>query len=352
MSRSPRPHLLRSSLVTLLLVAGCSGASTHVSGETPSGSASGPTSGAAATYVNPLYDENFPDPAVLQDGTTWHAYATQGAQKNIQTLTSTDLVHWRPGPDALPDVGRWGDAGNTWAPEVIKLGSGFTMYYVAHDTTSGKQCIGRATSVTASGPFIDRAPRPLVCQPGLGGSIDPDPVRAADGGLYLYWKNDGNCCGRPVHLWGQRLSADGAAVRGSPVALMTNAKAWEGSLVEAPEMVVHDGHYVLFYSANDYASTRYGMGYASCRGPLGPCTDRSDVSLVPSNDVAVGPGHCFVLQLPAGRWWMLYHAWLPDAVGTQSPGRVLWLEPLTWSGDRPVVHPSAVEAQPAPTATP
>jgi hypothetical protein len=46
---------------------------------------------------------------------------------------------------------------------------------------------------------------------------------------------------------------------------------------------------------------------------------------------------------------MLYHAWPPDAVGSQSPGRLLWMEPVTWSGSTPKVHPSDPSAQPAPT---
>lgn len=329
-------------VATALFLAGCGGSST------PSHSTAASDSAGTGTYVNPVWDRDFPDPAVLRVGSTFYAYATQGGDDNIQTLQSRDLVHWRPGHDALPTVGRWASSGNTWAPEVITLGHRYVMYYVAHSQATGKQCIGRATATRPAGPFVDRSSAPLVCQAGLGGSIDPDPIRAADGHLYLYWKNDGNCCGRPVHLWGQRLSADGARLVGTATALMTNDKAWQGSLVEAPEMIRHGNGYVLFYSANDYASAQYGIGYAACRGPLGPCTDKSDASLIASNDAAAGPGHCFVVTMPDGTSWMFYHAWPPDAIGSQSPGRLLWLEPLTWHGDVPVVHPSDPSAQPVP----
>jgi len=152
------------------------------------------------TYVNPVWDQDFPDPAVLRVGDTFHAYATQGSGKNVQTLTSPDLVHWRPGGDALPHVVKWASTGNTWAPEVMAIGGRYVLYYVAHSDAAGKQCIGRATARTPAGPFTDDASTPLVCQEALGGSIDPSPFRSADGKLYLYWKNDGNCCGRPVHL--------------------------------------------------------------------------------------------------------------------------------------------------------
>lgn len=344
MSRAGR-RIAAGGCCLLLAVTGCGGGTSR-----PAGGASDSATAAAHSYQNPVYRSDFPDPSVLRVAGTFHAYATQGDGKNIQTLTSPDLVHWQAGPDALPEVGRWASAGNTWAPEVIAIGAGFAMYYVARDISSGRQCVGRATASDPAGPFRDDAASALVCQSRLGGSIDPDPVRAADGSHYLYWKNDGNCCGLPVRLWGQRLSADGGSLTGQPVALLGNTKPWQANLVEAPEMVVHGGDYTLFYSANDYASDRYGIGYASCRGPLGPCTDASDASLIPSNQVAAGPGHCFVLQLPGGSWWMLYHAWPPDAVGSESPGRQLWLEPLSWRGGTPTVHVSDAGPQQEPLA--
>jgi len=357
-SRTTRSSLIVLALTGVLAVAalaGCSG-SGHDAAQSKAGSPT-PSTGTgsavsadalAGTYVNPVWDQDFPDPAVLRVASTYHAYGTQGGGHNIQTLTSPDLVHWRAGPDALPDVGSWADVGSTWAPEVIGIGGKYVMFYVAHAKTQKVQCIGRATASTPQGPFTDASPQPIVCQATLGGSIDPDVIRAPGGTLYLYWKNDGNCCGKPVHLWGQRLSADGATLTGKAVALMTNDKSWQGNLVEAPEMVAHGGAFVLFYSANDYASAKYGIGYASCRTALGPCVDKSSASLVPSNDAAAGPGHCYVVTTAQGHTELLYHAWPPDAIGSTSPGRQLWLEPVTWTGAVPSVHPSQADAQPMP----
>jgi beta-xylosidase len=344
-ARGIRRTAAGAALATGLALTGCGGSSHAPAAGTGS---SGAGSSTGSGYVNPVYRSNFPDPSVLRVGGTYHAYGTQSDAATIQTLTSTDLAHWQAGPDALSQLGSWATTGSTWAPEVLAVNGQYAMFYVAHDTGSGKQCVGRATATDPAGPFTDRSTQPLVCQATLGGSIDPNPIRLPDGSLYLYWKNDGNCCSLPVHLWGQRLSADGSALVGTPVALLSNTKPWQGSLVEAPEMVVRSGSYTLFYSANDYASDRYGIGYASCRGPLGPCTDASNASLIASNNFAAGPGHCFVLQSPSGDWWMLYHAWPPSAIGAQDPGRLLWLEPISWQGDTPAVHPSEVSPQPPP----
>jgi len=324
------------AITALLAAAACSSSA----GPSPSAPPGG-------TYQNPVYQSDFPDPAVLRVGSTFQAYATQGNGKNIQTLTSPDLVHWKPGPDALPSVGRWASTGSTWAPEVIELGGHYALYYVAHDDRSGKQCVGLAESNAPAGPFTDSSDQPLVCQSDLGGSIDPDPVRGPDGALYLYWKNDGNCCNQPVRLWGERLESDGRHFVGSAIPLLGNTKTWQGRLLEAPEMVAHSGLWTLFYSANDYASDHYAIGYASCRGPLGPCVDAAG-PVVSSDPVAAGPGHCFVLQLPHGGWWMLFHAWPPDAIGSTYPGRLLWLEPVSWQGSRPVVSKPDSRPQPLP----
>jgi beta-xylosidase len=291
------------------------------------------------SYQNPVYDHDFPDPAVLRVGNQYYAYATQGGGSNIQVLTSPDLTKWTPAPDALPQLGSWASGGSTWAPEVLAVSGKYVLFYTEHDQKSGKQCIGRAQSDKPGGPFVDDRPAPLVCQPALGGSIDPNPVRAADGTLYLYWKNDGNCCGKPVQLWVQRLSPDAGSLRGAPVALLGNTLSWQGNLIEAPEMVYHGGRYFLFYSANDYGSDRYAVGYAGCQGPTGPCSDKSERPLLSSDAVAAGPGHCFVLDLPDGSSVMFFHAWQPDAIGSSIPGRQLWMEPLEWADGQPRMSP-------------
>lgn len=120
-----------------------------------------------------------------------------------------------------------------------------------------------------------------------------------------------------------------------------------GNLVEAPEMVRHGAAHVLFYSANGYDTDEYAMGYATCRTALGPCTDTAQ-PVLRSTPEAAGPGHGYVVSTPDGGTWLLYHAWPPEAIGSTSPGRQLWLDRLEWQGDRPVVRGPTADAQPAP----
>jgi len=331
-------------LVAAALLAACGGDESPTAGTTtPPAAASTP----AGTFTNPVYAENFPDPGVLRAGKTYYAYGTNTSAENVPTMTSTDLVTWADGPDAMPDVGAWAVGGNTWAPEVLAAGGRYLLFYTARSIETGRQCIGRAVATAPGGPYADPDPAPFVCEVAEGGSIDASPFRDADGRFYLYWKNDGNCCGRPVRLYGRALSADGMRLTGARATLLTNTKPWQGNLVEAPEMVRHGAAHVLFYSANGYDTDRYAMGYATCRGALGPCTDTAE-PVLRSTEKAAGPGHGYVISTPDGDTWLLYHAWPPQAIGSTSPGRQLWLDRIEWQGDRPVVRGPTADPQPVP----
>jgi beta-xylosidase len=296
-----------------------------------------------AMFTNPVYHADFPDPFVLDVGGTYYAYATNGAGKQVQTLSSKDMVHWRPGPDALPKVGSWGFNGSTWAPEVLPRPDGtYVLYYTA---SSGTQCVGRAVSDTPLGPFVDRWSSPLVCQKSAGGSIDPDPFRDGDGSLYLYWKNDGNSIGEPTHIWVQRLSRDGTQLVGKPHDTgETNDQVWEGSVVEGPTMWKHDGRYYLFYSGGNYADDTYAVGYAACTSPLGPCTDAPENPILKTTCRAHGPGHNALIEV-GSQTWIVYHAWLPNHAGDK---RTLWIDRLDWRNGKPIVHGPTCTPQPVP----
>lgn len=295
-----------------------------------------------------MFASDFPDPFVLSVDGEYVAYATNGATENVRTLRSRDLVHWRPGADAMPEMAPWALRGWTWAPAVLRRDDGrFVLYYTARSFDRGLQCVGRAVAAEAAGPFVDSWAEPLVCQADLGGSIDAEPFRDDDGALYLYWKNDGNCCGLRTAIYAQRLSPDGLRLLGPRATLVSNDPGWEGTTVEAPTMWREDGSYFLFYSGNAYNTESYAVGYATCRGPLGPCAEAPENPILTSACRAVGPGHQAVVRA-GGDTWLVYHAWSPGQIGSVSPGRSLWLDRLEWHEGKPVVKGPSCDAQPVP----
>ena len=305
----------------------------------------------------PVFKVNFPDPFVLLHNGRFIAYSTNDGP-NVPVATSTDLVHWAfvadpdgKKRDALPQLGKWARTGFTWAPEVLALGDKFLLYYTASDTRKDSQCIGVAVASDPFGPFVDDRDEPIVCQVDLGGSIDADAFRDSDGKLYLYFKNDGNRVGKHSSIWAQQLAPDGLSVLGTPVELIHDDKAWEQRLVEAPTMVHSPIGYELFFSAAffgwnpDQERSPYGMGYASCAGPMGPCTKSPDNPILHSfydreSGCLSGPGHQSIFNV-GKRTFVSFHAW--DATSScrkAADSRFLYVAPIFWKDGKPQLGPS------------
>lgn len=306
----------------------------------------------------PVLAEDFADPFVLLHDGTFYAYATnaQGNQANVQMASSTNLADWslvRDGGklhDAMPDLPGWARGGFTWAPEVLRVPTGFVLYFTAREKSSGLQCVGTAFSAGPRGPFTSQATEPLVCQRDLGGTIDASPFRDADGSLYLYYKNDGNNpkFGKPTDIYAQRMSPDGLRLEGAAVPLLRNNTKWEAHVIEAPTMARTKTGYTMFFSANHYgweADQRlspYAIGSAKCVGPMGPCTDAVKNPILYSYNnrdagCLSGPGHQSVFNVGA-RQFISFHAW------ASTPGcrkldnkRYFYVAPLLWTDGEPQV---------------
>lgn len=265
---------------------------------------------------------DFPDPAVLRVDRTYHAYGTNGPGGTIQVLSSSDLRDWTVRGSALVAVPGWAQPGFTWAPAVTEVWGGYVMYYAVRHRESGRQCLSRAVATDPVGPFVDESPGPLVCQVAVGGSIDASPFRADNGVLLLTWKSEGETAGGRSQIWVQPLSPDGLTATSHPVALLSTDRDWEGRVIEAPSMAQLGGRWVLLYSGNSWNTDRYGIGYAHCAGPLGPCSKPSDNLLLASDDRLKGPGGAEVFRTAGGRAMIAYAGWDAGDVGPPNPRRL------------------------------
>lgn len=309
-----------------------------------------PTSAAQADSAEPSpFESDFPDPFILPDGDSYYAFATGAKGRNVQVARSRDLSAWATLPDALPTLPSWAarDGGLTWAPSVLRRERHYVLYYTAADTGSGFQCISRAISPRAEGPYVDDSPRPFVCQAGEAtpfcGSIDPSPFVDPTGRPWLLYKSDENAeaCRGSARIWSQALSDDGLSVIGPASMLLTTDRSWEGPLVEGPSMLQNGDSTFLFYSANWYESADYAVGYARCDGPSGPCKKMTlDAPLMKSNLTALGPGGQETFKDLLGRPWIAYHAWAPPKTSYAAGGmRSLRLSRLGFAEGTPLVTP-------------
>jgi glycosyl hydrolase family 43 len=332
-------------------------------------------------------DRELADPSALQDGAQVHVYGTTARHCRVgceelwvprfagSTLRSPGTLQG----DAMPTRPDWVADGDRdiWAPTVVPLGSGYTMYFAAtaaHDPYRGLKCLGVARATSPEGPFVPE-PAPLRCSYGFW-NIDPDVVE--DGGRrFLVWREDD-----AAHVTGKVVAAplrdDGTGLAGEPVALVLGTQLWEdgyrstprgddgtgdgddgddgvhepgerrqppsargrrdGSAgigpIENPSMARHPdtGQWLLTWSANRWESQDYATGLATCAGPTGPCTRlsadqpwlrRSSDGRITTSARFGGSGGLDLMRGRGGRLYALFHAYRDDG---HHPGarRVAW----------------------------
>jgi arabinan endo-1,5-alpha-L-arabinosidase len=335
---------------------------------TASGSAATSPALVAGTYLNPVLDADFPDPAVIlaSDG-HYYAYATQtlrdGQWVNIQVARSADLVHWQHLGDALPEKPTWArDTQDFWAPFVLYDGERYLMYYSAthdacHDPERG-HCLAVATSDSPAGPFVDMG-MPLLLGVGFE-FIDPmafdDPVT---GKHLLYW-GSGHL---PIKV--QELGEDrrSFAPGTQPVDLIW-PNPIEGAfprLVEAAWVIRHDDFYYLFYSGDNCCGpdAEYGVMVARSRSATGPFETLEEARGVPhslmlfKSERWLAPGHNSIVTDRAGDTWIVYHAIdvnrprqrQEDEINSR---RILLIDKIVWRDGWPFVGTPSDEPQAAP----
>jgi beta-xylosidase len=284
----------------------------------------------AACGPNPTkqasYPGDFPDPSVIRVGGLYFAFSTQGPGGTIQRLVSTDHVHWvMPAvSDALTALPQWADSSGTWAPDVTRIGNTYVMYYSVH-MAGGRHCLSVATATSPANQFVDNSTKPMLCMPN-GETIDPTTVVGPYNLRYMIWK--GPDAKGVATIYSQRLTANGLGFVG-PRAVLMKAKpgTWTSYNIEAPAMLFTQNRWFLFYSGGNYWSPKYAVGYATCSGPLGPCTDRSPKTpWVGSHGAAYGPGGESFFVDPNGAIFMAYHAW-GKVQGYDKGGiRSLWID--------------------------
>lgn len=320
------------------------------------GSCTAPQQLATSAYSNPVIDTDFPDPAVIKapDG-FYYAYATQterdGKWLNLQVARSPDLLSWEILGDALPVKPVWASkTQDFWAPDVIRDGSRYVMYYSAKPDTADERhglCLAVATASHPQGPFTDMG-KPLQCGEGFV-NIDPmafdDP---ASGKRLLYWGSGFE----PIKV--QELATDrmSFATGSEPIDLISPNPVKDAFpvLVEGAWVERRGGWYYLFYSGDNCcgAKANYAVMIARSRSATGPFETLEQASGTPHSIILekrgkwIAPGHNSIATDDEGRDWILYHAvdvGRPRAKPTDDVNtrRVMLVDRIEWRNGWPVV---------------
>ncbi|WP_043268163.1 glycoside hydrolase family 43 protein [Streptomyces sp. CT34] len=304
----------------------------------------GPVGGAGGATASPglpktdtgkvKIEEDFADPGVVkgEDG-LWYAFSSQtdlpepaAARVPVARSVGTDpagewqSLHDASGArtDALPDAGAWTapvdrsrDAPQLWAPDVSpRPAGGYLMLYSALPGTRDEEghCVGMATA-DHLGPNVhfDAAPAELFCGPDgpdgrPRGVIDPAVFVDTDGSRYIVYKVEPVRSDDPdqrvpseIHLRKfVDLGPQGLRWDGGPTKILQADPSFddpENGQLEAPFLVHHGAHYVLFYSAGWFNNPGYYTGYATSTSLTGGY-QKSDTKLLDSDvSRSTGPAH-------------------------------------------------------------
>jgi beta-xylosidase len=277
-------------------------------------------------YTNPILFADYSDPDVIRTGKDFYMIASSfHFVPGIPILHSLDLVHWEIAGHVLSRLNfdprydmnggnRYG--GGVWAPSVRFHDGRYYVYFPTPD-----EGIFVSTAPKMTGPWSS----PEAVIPGSGFE-DPCPFWDDDGKAYLIHSRLG---AGPLVL--HRMSTDGKSVLDSgkiivqdPIHLPT---------LEGPKLYKHDGWYYILAPMG-------GVGEGSqavlrARNIYGPYDYR--IVLAQGSTTVRGPHQGAYVETSDGKGWFLHFA------SRGAHGRILYLEPVRWKDDWPVIGEAAPE---------
>ena len=255
------------------------------------------------------------DPTIIYYNDQYYMYGTERPpQTGFQVLVSDDLHEWsvpkgaRNGYALKMGNNVFGDRG-FWAPQVFQHNNAWHMAYTASGT------IAFAQSDSPLGPFVQDEVKPL--KKGQR-QIDPFIFKDDDGKIYFYHVrfNKGN------HIFVAEIDDGFTGIKEETLThcITPQRGTWEDTqtfksavVAEGATVVKHKNTYYLFYSANNYQSDDYAVGYATSKSPLGPWTRYAGNPIIHKSVIGQdGTGHGDLFVGANDQLYYVFHAHASD----------------------------------------
>lgn len=276
---------------------------------------------------------NAHDPGIIKTEEGYYVFSTDvrvggELRPGVMVRKSQDLIHWEWVHYALPGIPKvakdWADATNLWAPDVVKYGDQYRMYYSASSFGSRQSLIGLQTSTSIEGPWTDegvvirtRAEDPL-------NAIDANVLTDADGHMWMVY---GSFFGG-IHIIELDQETGKPKEEGFGTLIARRDNAIKDGAVEGPYIVYNERFkkYYLFVSY-DSLFEDYNVRVARADTITGPYEDYNGINMSNSvyspryevgnkilggyrfgNDPGwIAPGHNSVLQ-EGDNYYIVHHA--------------------------------------------
>lgn len=276
---------------------------------------------------------NAHDPGILKTDQGYYIYSTDvrmGGEltPGIMVRRSQDLIQWEWVGYALPGIpeiaAEWAESVNLWAPDVVKVGDIYRMYYSASTFGSTRSMIGLMESNSPEGPWTDKG-CVIRTQPGDGpNAIDAQVLYDAEGQQWMVYGS----FFAGIHILKLDETTGKPAESGFGTLLAVRDKETVDAAVEGPYIVYHPQFkkYYLFVSY-DSLFKDYNIRVACSDHITGPYVDRhghvlTDKDYRPQEMIGtkivggyrfsdaegwIAPGHNSVLQ-DGDNYYIVHHA--------------------------------------------
>lgn len=311
-------------------------------------------------YNNPVWEPILADPTIIRHEGTYYAYGTQDdgvwgneyGLKYIPIIQSDDLVTWSYIGSVFTGVTRpsWGtlNAG-LWAPDIVKVGDKFLLYYSLSAWGDPNPGIGVASADHPAGPWTDNGKLFNSSEIGVNNSIDPNVFYGEDGKLYLVW-------GSFRGIYGLELTDNGLSIQGGlesgvqnkiHIAGTPTSSAFSTTTYEGAYVTYRNGYYYMFLSTGSCCNglnSTYNVRVGRSTSPLGEYVDHLGRTMkqasvgfqvVTKSTYFVGVGHNAITTDDAGDDWIIYHGFdisQPSYIGN-SNRRSLFIDRLLWNDE-------------------
>ena len=273
---------------------------------------------------------NAHDPSIVKgDDGRWYVFSTDASAGDIhrcgvQVRVSDDLIHWQYLGTAFEDYEKTCTEEIAAAPEAVKVGKEWRLYYSASTYGSTRSAIGMAVSDSVTGPWTDKG---IVIRSDAGAiskpnAIDPCLFTDPSGKQYMTWGS---------FFGGIFLTAldEAGFAEGDPVRIA----GFRGCRVEGSYLIwlPQTEYYYLFVSYGSL-SEDYNIRVGRSRTVEGPYLDangKNMADVVAGNENRIGvklmggyqllhdpgngfskgikaPGHCSV-AVDGDRLWLCHH---------------------------------------------
>jgi xylan 1,4-beta-xylosidase len=268
-------------------------------------------------FLNPILAGDHPDPSILKDGDDYYmTFSSFDAYPGLVLWRSRDLVNWHPMQPTLRQ-----NVGSVWAPDLVKHGGRYYIYFPARTPTYRSNYVIWADSI--NGPWSDPIDLKI-------GQIDPGHAVGPDGTRYLFMSAG----------YLQRLAPDGLSVVGEMKKIYDGWKYpedWivEGFAQEGPKILKRGDYYYMVLAEGGTAGPPTGHMIVAARSKTieGPWENSPHNPIVRTRSLDErwwSKGHGTLIEDRAGAWWMVYHAY---ENGYYTLGRQTLLEPVEWTKD-------------------